>query len=161
MTLASDTTTPGPAARIGVLLEQVLSGSAVFAVDVVVRGRTGSHVVEVFVDSDAPLGANELAVINRQLGAAIEAEDFIRGSWRLDVSTPGAERPLKDARQYPKHVGRTLSVLVAGSGGDESRAVTGELRAVDSVSILLVEKDGTEHRVPFDALIEAKVQLPW
>lgn len=161
MTDTIDTTTAGPATRVRALLDEVLSGSEAFPVEVVVRGRGGSQVIDVYVDSPGPIGSDDLARISRALGDAIDTETLVPGPYRLDVSTPGLERPLQDIRQYGKHVGRPLQVrLVPGEqGAGESRA--GTLVAVDGDVVVLRGEDGAEDRVPLESIAEAKIQLPW
>lgn len=160
MTASIDTATGDRALRVRELLDDVLAGSPVFPVEIVVRGRTGSHVVEVYVDSPDDLGANDLAAISRELGALLEQADIIRGAYRLNVSTPGADRPLVDPRQYAKHVGRRVR-LGLGTDSEDDAGITGTLRGLESDEVVLSDDDGSVRRVPVDSIREARVLLPW
>ena len=89
--------TPPPATtsladRIRVFAEEAAVDTDLFVVDVEVRGFQGSRVVEVFVDGEAGAGSDDLTALSRSLAFLLDTEDFIKGRYRLDVSTPGADR---------------------------------------------------------------------
>lgn len=138
--------------------EEAVAGTSAFVVDVVVRGRIGARVVEVFLDSDAGLGIDELAQFSREIGLLLEAGDVIDGRYRLDVSTPGLERPLVP-RQFARNVGRTLRVVTAAD--EASTVVQGTLAEVGPDRILVKDGTGTDHEVSFSSIQEAKIVLPW
>ncbi len=163
MTIADQA--PSPAAtRVRTLAEEVLEGTGLFVVDVAVRGAEGRRVVEVFVDGPAGAGIEELAETSRRLSFALDTEDAIPGSYRLDVSSPGADRPLKDPRQYPRLVGKTLRISYMADADDpgEEVTLTGILKAADDQG-LTVEVNGRpdEVRVDHAAIRDARVVLPW
>ena len=141
--------------RIGGLVESVIPGDSVYLVEVVVRGRQGSRVVEVYLDSDGGMGVDELARYSREVGFLLEAEDLVKGKYRLDVSSPGADRPLRLPRQLPKHVGRTLAVRT--ESGEELKGVLKEA----SAGRLVLAGNGEDVALDFDRIQEAKVVLPW
>jgi len=63
------------------------------------------------VDGDDSVTLNEITKLSKMLSAGLDeilTEDD--EAFRMEVSTPGADKPLTDARQYPKHIGRTLQV---------------------------------------------------
>ena len=137
--------------RVRALAEEAAADTDLFVVDVEVRGYQGSRVVSVYADAEGGAGADDLARLSRSLGFALDTEDLVKGRYRLDVSSPGADRPLSDRRQYRQHVGRTLAVTTA-----DGATVEGELVSVSDDAIDL---GGTP--LPFDAVREARVVLPW
>lgn len=141
-------------ARVRALADEAAADGSLFVLDAVVRGRPGARVVEVFVESEAGAGADDLAQMSRRLGFLLDTEDLIGGAYRLDVSTPGADRPLTDPRQFRRHVGKTLSVHHAGG------AVDAVLTAADDAGITLGEGEDAL-TLSYDDLREARVRLPW
>ena len=135
-------------------METVISAD-VYIVDLNLRGRTGSRVVEVYLDSDEGLGVDQLASFSREISFLLESADIVKGKYNLNVSSPGADRPLKLPRQFAKHVGRTLEVKTQS---DEH--VQGKLKAVKDQQVVLFGESG-EVSVPFEDIQEAKVMLPW
>jgi ribosome maturation factor RimP len=141
--------------RIRNIVDTVISGAEVYIVDIEIKGRDGTRLVSVFLDSDIGVELDELARISREVGFLMESEEIVSGRYRLEVSSPGAERPLQLMRQYAKHIGRTLAIKM--EGGEEVRGLLS--RAEDGV--VTIERDKIEFGLAFDGIQEAKVVLPW
>lgn len=147
-------------ARVHALAEEAVAGAELFVVDVDVRGRTGSRVVEVYVDSDAGAGLDDIAETSRRLSFLLDTEDVIKGKYNLHVSSPGASRALALPRQYPHHIGRDLRVTYTSDS--EETTVVGTLSAVgDDAITLTVKGEDNPTELPFSAILEALVELPW
>jgi ribosome maturation factor RimP len=143
--------------RVRALAEEAAADTDLFVVGVEVRGFQGSRVVEVFADSEGAADADDLAALSRSLSFLLDTEDLVKGRYRLDVSSPGADRPLADRRQYKKHVGRTLAVTFE-DGEDQLLTAQGELLSVGDDAL---ELDGHTAPIPFEQVREARVTLPW
>ena len=156
---------PNPVAvRVRTLAEEVLGETGLFVVDVVVRGGEGHRIVEVFVDGEQGAGIADLARTSRQLGFLLDAEDAIPGAYRLDVSSPGADRPLTDPRQFRRHAGRTFRVSYRADANDagEEVTLTGVLRAAGPETLTFEVPGRDDHvEVPYAALRDARIVLPW
>ncbi len=146
-----------PEERVRSLVEEVIDAS-MFVVEVIVRGRKGSRVVEVFLDGDEPLSIETLARVSREVGFLLDVEEVIDGKYRLNVSSPGLDRPLTLPRQYKKHVGRTLRVRFRD--GENERTVKGKVLETDEDAVVIAAGK-EELRIPFTEMIRAKVELPW
>ncbi len=147
--------------RIAALVEEALADSAVFLVEAQVRGARGSRVVEVFVDSEGPLGADDLTKISRETGFLLDVENAVEGRYALNVSTPGLDRPLASPRQYRKNVGRDIRVRYATGAADEDAEVVGALLNVTDDAIEVAASGSDVRRIRFDDVVRAQVQLPW
>jgi ribosome maturation factor RimP len=144
--------------RIRALAEEVATDSDAYVVDVQVRGQKGSRIVEVFLDADEGVGSDDLARLSRSLAFLLETEEVVKGKYYLNVSSPGAERPLVMPRQYRKHVGRTLQVTTGSADAESVR--TGTLAAVRDDAFDL-DVDGETETIPFADVTDARIQLPW
>jgi ribosome maturation factor RimP len=147
------------AERVRALAEEVLAPTDHFLVDVEVRGHPGTRVVEVYVDSSGDPGLDDLAEVSKEIDFLMEMEDTVDGSYKLEVSSPGAKRPLTDPRQYRKNVGRGLRVKYR-PGGDKKR-IEGELTDATDDDFEITEPSGETRRVAYDDVEEAKLKLPW
>ncbi len=144
--------------RIRVLAEEIIGEGEIYIVDVQVRGQQGSRVVEVYADADQGISLDQLSELSRELEFLLDTEDVIKGRYLLNVSSPGADRPLTDPRQYGRHIGRDLRVTLEEDGAQ--RQVTGTLTDVGDESVTL-EVKGMPEKLSFAAISEARVQLPW
>jgi ribosome maturation factor RimP len=144
--------------RIRALADEAAASRDAYVVDVRVRGQQGSRVVEVFVDATDGVKLDELSRISRDLEFLLDTEDLVKGRYQLNVSSPGADRPLTEPRQYLKHVGRTLTVTTGTP--EEGATRTGVLATVHDDRFEL-EIDGATVSIDLKDVLEARVQLPW
>jgi ribosome maturation factor RimP len=96
---------------IGDIAKKQIDNEEIFLVDVVVKGKTGNQKIQVFIDGDQSVDIDECSKISRRLSDELEERNLIEGKYVMEVSSPGADRPLKYVRQYPKHVGRELEIV--------------------------------------------------
>ncbi len=141
------------------LTEEVIAGTSYFLVDVEVRGHKGTRVVEVYVDSPEDFGHDDLALISKEVGFLLDVEDVVDGSYKLEVSSPGIKRPLTMPQQYQKNVGRTLRVRYQDTDGEE--IIVGDLTDADDEAIELELPSEERLRLPYTAINQARIELPW
>lgn len=127
-----------------------------FLVDFNIRGDQRKWIIEVYVDGEKNVSADNLAEISREINSAIEEKNLIDKSYRLDVSTPGVDRPLKFLQQFPKHVNRNFEIVIQDK--DEEQTLTGKLLAVQGEELHFNVK-GKELVVKFNNTIKAKVLI--
>ena len=67
--------------------------------------------IGVALDGDTGVDIDFCAAVSRELGNELETLEDL-GAYVLEVSSPGADAPMKLLRQFPKHVGRELKVVL-------------------------------------------------
>ncbi|HCY75278.1 MAG TPA: hypothetical protein DHV28_05110 [Ignavibacteriales bacterium] len=125
-----------------------------FVIDINFRGDNRKKIIEVFVDAEKNVDADNLAEISREINSVIEEKDIIQQAYRLDVSTPGVDRPLKFLKQFPKHINRNFEVTY--KAGDEARTITGKLLSVEREELTFLS-DKKEVLIEFKNITTAKV----
>ncbi len=104
------------------------------------------------------LGLEDCAKISRALSPAIEEADPIKGAYRLEISSPGIDRPLIDGNDYNRFKGFEAKIeLDAPIEGDRRRyrgVVQGE--AGGTISLLT---DTGEVKLPLVSVNKAKLVL--
>lgn len=129
-------------------------------IDLVVRGTQGRAVVEVFIDTETGVTTDLCALVSRELSRRIDAEELLSGSYRLDVSSPGIERPLKFPWQYTKHLGRP--VRIRRKGAEDVEEVAGTLTSLDASGVSVqTGREGLPVVIPFSSIVEARIAMPW
>lgn len=147
--------------RLLALAQEATRSTAIFVLDVQVRGARGRTIVDVVADTDAGIGIDELSRLSRELGFAFDTHEAITTAYDLNVLSPGLKEPLQP-RQYPRNVGRMLDVtLVPQIEGAEREKVSGVLRSASEHGIVLELTDGTERSIDFSDIERARVKLPW
>ena len=147
--------------KVTTIAVEALDDDSLYLVDLSIRGHKGSRVVDIYIDGDEGVSVDKLAKLSREIGFRLETEDVIQGRYQLNVSSPGADKPLCNRRQYPKHTGRTLIVTYTTAPGLESREIEGELKIIDSDSIEITDASGQKYFIEYDHIETARVKLPW
>jgi ribosome maturation factor RimP len=147
--------------RVRHMVEEVIQDTPVFLVDLSIRGRKGSQILDIFVESDEVLDVKELARISREVGFLLDTEDVMPGRYSLNVSSPGLDRPLKLPRQFRKNVKRTLRVKYNTGADGETATLEGELTGTDEQGIEVSPSKDAPVRIAYTDIVEAKVKLPW
>jgi ribosome maturation factor RimP len=123
-----------------------------FLVDLIIRGTESNPVIEVFVDGEENVTAEECAKVSDGIKKVFDEENLFK-SYRLDVSSPGVDRPLLYLQQYSKHVNRKFEVKY--KSGEAVRKLNGKLIGVEEN--VLTFYNNTEIKVKFSDIIKAKV----
>ena len=141
------------------LLDPVLGQHQAFLIDVIVRNERGGKLVQVFVDTDIGVRIEQCSEISRELATEIERVKVIETSYRLEVSSPGIDKPLKLLRQYHKNVGRRFKVTFEKAG---TRAtIVALLSSVVEDTLTFAPDKGEPVTLRFSEIVESKEELPW
>ena len=103
------------------------------------------------------LGTEQLDRVSRAISQALDADDVVPGTYTLEVSSPGATRPLHTPRAFRR--ARTRLVRLTLTDGEE---LTGRLIAVsddDDAAVLTLDISGKERKVPLSEVKVGKVEL--
>ena len=127
-----------------------------FVIEILFRGDNRKRIIEVYVDAEKNISADDLAEISREINSVIEEKNLLTKSYRLDVSTPGVDRPLKFLKQFPKHINRNFEVTY--KAGEETSIVTGKLLSVDGEELTFFS-GGKNILIDFKNITTAKVLI--
>jgi ribosome maturation factor RimP len=97
--------------RIRTMIEDICSEVGVVLVDVVVRGQARQLVLDIMLDAPTGITHEHCRAVSRALDERLENDEFAGRLRAVDVSSPGAEAPVKFLWQLTKHVGRTVRVV--------------------------------------------------
>ena len=63
--------------------------------------------LKIFVDKiEGGISLDECGLLSTELSEKLDQEDFIPGTYYLEVSSPGAERPLRSEKDFEKSIGK-------------------------------------------------------
>jgi ribosome maturation factor RimP len=136
--------------------EEIVASLGFLLIDVVLRGDNHLRIIEVYIDSEKGITVDDCSLVSRALNETIEAENLIDSSYRLDVSSPGVDRPLKFLAQYVKHLNRKFELEY--KEGDEIKKLISKLIRVDGEQLYFQEKIN-EFKINYKDIIKAKVLI--
>ena len=145
--------------KMSALLAPILEKHRSFLVDVSVRNERGGKLLQAFIDTDEGITIEECAIISRELSQDLDSENVIQGSYRLEVSSPGIDKPIRLLRQYRKNVGRQFKVVHQSAG--KQATLVGKLQSIENERLTFETDTGESVTLDFTKIIESKEELPW
>lgn len=144
--------------KIHTICGEIVRSAGYIFIDAKVRGIKTSRVIEVYADAENPLTIEDCAVLSTAISERFEAELDPAFSYRLDVSSPGADNPLVDIRQYKKHIGRVLNIEYKEEDGGKS-TISGKLTELDGETLHFDIKGKGSSQIKFDSITKAVVTI--
>ena len=96
--------------------------------------------------------------ISRELSQMLDLADPIDGSYRLEVSSPGIDRPLTRLKDYSDWKGFEARITLREPHQGRKK-FSGELNGVEGELVLIRTTEGESHALPFSAIHSAKLVL--
>jgi ribosome maturation factor RimP len=144
-------------ANIAQKIAEIVERKGFFPVEVIIRGTPSKRVIEVFIDGEKDVTADDCANVSREINSEFENLPEAGNDYRLDVSSPGVDKPLKFLKQYPKHIKRNFEVLY--KSGEETRKISGKLIDVEKEDLTFLCKNAGEVKIKFNNIKKAKVTV--
>src|SRR5258705_8911111 len=142
---------------------RVAAGYGVEIFDVQFRREAPGMVLRVQIDRPGPAAAAEDCVsvedcarVSRDLSAILDVEDVVPIAYTLEVSSPGLDRPLRQADDYRRFTGRRAKVVMR-QAVDGQTFFRGTLGGVDDGHVLIDADDKKRHRIPLGVITRANL----
>ena len=137
----------------------ILESLKIELVDIYLMGRMGNQVLRVFVDKDEGITLDHCAKVSREISDIIEIEDLIPGRYRIEVSSPGIDRPLKSYNDFRRNLNRNVKLEYIKEK-NERETISGIINEVDSTSVKIMS--GQEIiNISFENIQSAKILPVW
>jgi ribosome maturation factor RimP len=143
---------------IGRLIEPSVEALGYRVVRVVLTGNRGAT-LQVMAErrDEAPMSVDDCALISNSVSALLDVADPIPGAYRLEVSSPGIERPLVKPADFDRFVGREARIELTLPVHGRKR-FRGRLEGVVERTVRLATAAG-EERLPLAAVARANLVL--
>lgn len=142
--------------RIEKEIENIVQNTGFNLIELVFRGSHQKPVIEVFIDSKTGVSANDCAVVSKNITSFLDSTEFNFKDYRLDVSSPGIEKPLKFLWQYEKNIGRKFALVFLEN--EQQISLEANLVSINE-SNLSFETKGSSFEINFNQIISAKVLI--
>ena len=138
------------------IIEPVVAGLGYEFVGIERTVARRAPLIRVYIDSVSGITLRDCERVSQQVGSVMDVEDPVTGSYTLEVSSPGLDRPLFTLDQYSRFLQSTVSIetirLVHGR-----RKFRGRLNAVTVNEISISEQEGETYTLPFDLIHRARL----
>ena len=157
-------------------LEPVVSGLGYELLGIEWHNQGKHSLLRVYIDHEDGIGIEDCETVSRQLSAFMDVEDLIPGQYRLEISSPGLDRPLFTLEHFARFIGEevklkcysapaSLSAGEANNGGEVKaqsagqKNFTGIINSVlpDSEEVVIVLDDGTRISTSLNNIVKANL----
>lgn len=135
--------------------------------DLVEWKRGGSRarpVLEIRMDrrDGSKVSTDDCALVSRALEARLEAGALVGAQYVLEVSSPGADRPLRHAADWRRFIGRHAIVTSAMLAGGKQEVEILALQGEEGAEVALVrDGKGREVALPLTDVTQARLAFHW
>src|SRR2546428_10583485 len=133
--------------------------------DVQFRREAPGMVLRIQIDRPGPAATAEDSVsvedcahISRELSAILDVEDVVPAAYTLEVSSPGLDRPLRQPDDFRRFAGRRAKIVMRQKV-DGQGYFKGKLGGVGGADVLIESENGKMHRVPFELITRANLEV--
>jgi ribosome maturation factor RimP len=123
------------------------------------RGR--EQTLCLYLDRPGGITVDELQAASRAVEKVLEVSDLLTGRYRLEVSSPGLDRPWNRLEDFVQNVGGRVRIKLFTPLPDGRRHLQGTVCAVEGEEITVSPDQGPEATVTFDNIARAKPEIDW
>ncbi|RIW36441.1 ribosome maturation factor RimP [Bacillus salacetis] len=143
------------------LVTPILDDMSLELVDVEYVKEGSNWFLRVFVDKETGVDIEECGIVSERLSEKLDELDPITHNYFLEVSSPGAERPLKKERDFEKAVGKTVHVKTYEPINGE-KTIEGKLLSYDGNSLSIEMTIKTRRKqvdIPMEKVAKARLAV--
>jgi ribosome maturation factor RimP len=168
---------PGIEDRLGAAVTRIAAGYGLELFDLQFRRESIGWVLRVILDRpprtqrpedppgsppvEEPVSIDDCKRVSEDLSALLDVEPELVGDqdrkYTLEVSSPGLDRPLRDAADYRRFTGRLAKIVTTAPVSGQSH-FAGRLSGMDGEMVLLTEGRRV-HRVPLGLISRARLEV--
>lgn len=120
-----------------------------------------SWFLRVYIDSDNGIDIEDCGLVSERLSEKLDELDPIPHNYYLEVSSPGAERPLKKDKDFEKAIGKNIFIKTY-QPIDGEKNFEGKLLAFDGHTLKIEVKIKTRSKaieIPYDKVAKARLAV--
>jgi ribosome maturation factor RimP len=127
-------------------------------------GTKNRPLLEVRIDrpDGTKVTIDDCAGVSRAIEAVLDGSGLVAETYRLEVSSPGMDRPLRHAADWRRFAGRRVAVTSGALSGSRVEGTLVGIDENDAVETGVVQDDqGREHRVALADVKTARLVVTW
>ncbi|MDE3838554.1 ribosome maturation factor RimP [Bacillus methanolicus] len=143
------------------LVTPILDENGLELVDIEYVKEGKDWFLRVFIDKDTGVDIEECGIVSEKLSEKLDAIDPIPHNYFLEVSSPGAERPLKKEKDFEKAVGKNIYIKTY-EPIDGEKTFEGILTHFDRETVKIEIKIKTRKKlieIPFSKIASARLAV--
>ncbi len=118
------------------VLEPVINDLGFKVYDIIYEKEAQDYYLRVFIDKDEVISSDDCALVSQTIDPILDEKDFIKGSYLLEVSSPGIERRIRDDSQLEKAINSKIEVHTYKKVNEE-KVLIGNLVSFSESNIII------------------------
>jgi ribosome maturation factor RimP len=160
--------------KITAIAERAAAPAGIEIVEVELKGSGRNHLLRIYIDRPEGVTHADCELISREVGAALDIEDPIPGSYELEVSSPGVERKLAKWQDWQRFRGKQVKVVLkapvllpetgaAAPGGakTELKHFDGVISHAEDHQVTVELRSGKAITFPLEQVDRANLKFDW
>ncbi|OGP81297.1 MAG: hypothetical protein A2Z08_09805 [Deltaproteobacteria bacterium RBG_16_54_11] len=140
------------------ILEPLLEAEGLSLVDIEYKWERGGWIFRVLIDKTQGITLDDCARVSREFGQLLDVENIIPASYRLEVSSPGLDRPLKKEADFIKYTGRRVRIKTREPVSGR-RNFKGDLLGCAEAKVTVKVEGGEVFVIPLSSILKANLAL--
>ena len=116
--------------------------------------------VRLYIDSENGINLDDCETVSDAVGEELDRVDPIATAYLLEVSSCGLERRLREKKHFEAALEKNVEIKLFKTI-NKSKTISGILKEVTDVEITICTDEGTEERISFDNISNAKILFDW
>ena len=145
--------------KVRQLAEPVVAAEGMELIHVECLKMQSRWIVRLFLDKETGVTLDDCTAVSNQLGDVFDVHDLITGSYTLEVSSPGFDRPLSRDQDFLKYKGSKVniktSLKIDGVKNFHGHLI--DFIEENGIKIVVVEFSGKNYRIPKTEILKANL----
>ncbi len=123
-------------------------------------GQAGDFTIQIMAENPATgrLGVDDCAKISRAVAAILDVEDPIDGAYKLEISSPGIDRPLVNIDDYKKFKSFEAKIEIDMPLDNGQKRFRGFIKDTKD-DVIILDTDTGDIELPLSSIIKSKLVL--
>lgn len=127
-------------------------------VDIRKEIRSRLDIIKIYIDSDSGVTLADCSKVSRFVNDEIFKYDLFTKDYRLEVSSPGIDRPLASYKDFKRNINRKAKVTFQEDG--KTVTIIGNIKKADETEVI-IQKNNDDITIKMKKIIEGEIVLPW
>ncbi len=145
---------------IWTITQEVVSDLGFELVDIELTGNRSQQVFRIYIEKPEGVFISDCVAVSRELGERLDEKAVIENSYRLEISSPGIERPLRKIQDFERYVGHRVRIRLKGRRKGK-RKIVGKLVEVDENNVCVLLRNEEKASFPLADIVKANLDVDW
>ena len=146
--------------QILTITREVVSDLRFDLVDIELTGKRSQQIIRVYIEKSGGILLSDCVAVSRKLGECLDEKGVIDNSYRLEVSSPGIDRPLRKIQDYERYVGHRVRIRLKGRFKGKRR-IAGKLVEVEDNIVRIISQNGEKVSFSLVDIAKANLDVDW